>query len=58
MDGLVAVLELDEAVPYLVVEQPHLARRERVASILQALRERLEGACIVLRGIGRAGLLE
>ena len=52
VDGLARVLELDEAVAYLVVQKAHLARGEPRA-VLQALRERGERALVVPRLVQR-----
>ena len=49
VDGLVRVLELDQAVADLVVQQPHLAGCKRAARILQALRVGSQGAWKSLR---------
>ena len=58
VDGLVRVLELDQAVADLVVQQPHLAGCKRAARILQALRVGSQGALEVLARVRRPGLLE
>ena len=58
LDCLVGLLELHQAVAYLVVQLAHLAGGEGAGLVLQALLVDFQGALEVLLRIRCAGLLE